>query len=142
MKTETKTGWMRRFRLPQGLMALGCVGAALLLPGCFVDSSPPPPVCGPGTITVGWFVTANNTSISCAQAGATEVDIIVDGTMTAPFNCNDHVATTPGLSAGNHSVAIDLLDSGGNPLSQAPAVTVQVCNANTDLGNIELSLTN
>jgi hypothetical protein len=143
MTTETKIGWIRRLGLREGLVALGVVGAAFLLPGCFVDSGPgPAPVCGAGTITVGWFVTANNTSISCAQAGASEVDIIVDG-MTAPFDCNGHVGTTPAVSGGaNHNVSLVLLDGAGNNLSQTPQNSVFVpCSTDVDLGNIELSLT-
>jgi hypothetical protein len=143
MNTEMKTSWMRRFRLREGLMALGLVSAALVVPGCFVETSHSN-VCGDSQITVGWVVTGNGNSLSCAQAGVTEVDIRVDtDQMIAPFDCNAHVGTTPLIAGGvNHDVSLALLDSAGNVVSFTPDRRVFVpCDTNTDLGNIELSLT-
>ncbi len=142
--SETKTSWTRRFRLREGLVALGLLGAAIVVPGCFVETSHPSNVCGDSTITVGWFVTGNGSSLSCAQAGATEVDIRVDtDLMVQQFDCNAHVGTTPTFAGGvNHNVSVALLDSAGNLLSVTPERSVFVpCDTNTDLGNIELSLT-
>jgi hypothetical protein len=67
-----------------GLLALGSV-----LPGCIVDSSPPQDSCGRAQLQASWSITGGGVPISCAEAGAAEVDLIVDA-MEVPVSCDDH----------------------------------------------------
>jgi hypothetical protein len=101
------------------------------------------PACGPGAVHASWTITANGSPISCAQAGAAEVDITVDSTMVAPFTCTALSGTTPAIDGGiTHNISLSLLDSSGNVLSQTQTMSLPVrCDTTEDIGNVELSLT-
>jgi hypothetical protein len=128
----------------RGLAALALVALGGLS-GCFVDNghrTGPPVVCGTGAVFASWTITAGTSAVSCAQVGATEVDITVDG-MDAQFQCNDHQGTTPDVTGGVvHNVSLSLLDSSGNVLSQTQNMGLLVhCDTVEDIGDVELSVT-
>jgi hypothetical protein len=120
------------------LALLGATAMALATSGCIVDN---PSGCAPGAVDVAWSVSANGAVISCAQAGASEVDIYVDGT-TFQFNCNDHEDVISVAGGVNHTVSATLFDSSGNNLSSVSSMTVFVpCNTTYAFPAIDFSIT-
>ena len=117
--------------------------------GCGETDSLPPidfaiATCDASPISANWTLTANGVTVSCAQAGATTVSIMVDdSTMVADFPCSALGGMTPAVTGGTtHSVSLVLTDSAGNVLSQVPATEVAVgCSTVTSLGQVEFSLT-
>jgi hypothetical protein len=86
-------------------------------------------------------VSANGVSVSCAQAGASEVDFIIDS-MEAPFACTALSGQSPDFSAGTHSVSLELRDSSQNVLSKLGPMSVRFgCGEVVDLGGVDFSLT-
>ena len=99
------------------------------------------PVCADATLSASWTLTANGAPVSCAQAGATEVDFIID-TMEVPFQCTALQGTTPTFAAGTHSVSFELRDAAMNVLSKlAPMSETFQCGEDRNMGSIEFSLT-
>jgi hypothetical protein len=99
------------------------------------------PPCGPAQLQLSWSLTANGAPVSCAQAGAAEVDAIIDA-MEVPFTCPALSGTTPQFAAGAHSVSFELRDSSMNVLSQLPPMTLNfACGEVKNIGSVEFSLT-
>ena len=103
-----RQGWTGAVML--GLLALGATAG-----GCGGGGSAPPPSCPPAALHTSWSVSANGVPVSCAMAGATEVDFIIDA-MEVPFPCTDLVDTSPDFDAGPHSVSLELRDLSQNVL--------------------------
>jgi hypothetical protein len=121
-----------------GLVMLGVVALAGGLAGCGGGSPPP---CQTAAITLSWFVSANGQAVSCAQAGASEVDVIVDQ-MEVPLPCSALSGTTPEFDAGTHTITLELRDSAQNVLSRLPAMNFSFqCGELKNLGTVEFSLT-
>src|ERR1700712_1702846 len=84
---------------------LGFTAAALALTGCIVDNGGGPSNTGSCAdnrfISVSWEIFKNSTgaSLSCDQAGATNVNLYL-GSTTSPFQCNsfDGSSSTYGSS--------------------------------------------
>jgi hypothetical protein len=97
--------------------------------------------CASGAVDVAWTVSASGATVSCEQAGATEVDIVVDGSTTA-VNCTDMEDTFSVPGGVNHTVSATLRDSSGNELSSVSPMTVFVsCNMTYTFPPIDFSLT-
>jgi hypothetical protein len=122
----------------RGLTVFALAALATTLSGCIIESSSS---CGAGAVQAEWTVTASGSAVSCAQVGATEVDINVND-MSAPFNCTDVSGVTPAVTGGvSHAVSLTLLDSSNNVLSQTQTMSLFVpCNRTVDIGNVFLSV--
>jgi hypothetical protein len=119
-------------------VAVGCGQNASTAPIPFVVA---PPVCDPAKLQFTWSITANGAPVSCAMAGATEVDAIID-TMEVPFTCSDLGDTTPEFAAGPHSVSLELRDGSQNVLSKLGPMPITFnCGETVNLGGVEFSLT-
>jgi hypothetical protein len=97
--------------------------------------------CASGAVDLAWTISANGGALTCAQAGAAEVDIVIDGT-TSAVNCSDmeDMLSVPG--GVNHTVSATLRDSGGNELSSVTPMTVFVpCATTYTFPVIDFSLT-
>jgi hypothetical protein len=120
------------------LALLGVTATALATSGCIVDTTSG---CASSAVDVKWGVSANGGALSCAQAGATEVDIYVDGS-TFQFNCNDYEDVIAVAGGVNHTVSAALFDSSGATLSSVTSMTVFVpCGATYVFPTIDFSLT-
>jgi hypothetical protein len=142
MKEETVMKTIGNTRGLTGRLTLFALAAlAATAAGCGGGHSHGQVVCGTGAVFATWTITAGGAAVSCAQVGATEVDINVDN-MSAPFSCNDHQGTTPEVVGGvTHNVSLSLLDSGGNVLSQTQTMGLLVhCDTVEDIGDVELSV--
>jgi hypothetical protein len=120
-----------------GLLALGSV-----LSGCLVSDSSPPPAstCGDAQLQASWSITGGGAAISCAQAGASEVDLIVDA-MEVPVSCDAHFGATPFFAPGTRTVTLELRDSSQNVLSRLGPMTEHfLCNDVIDLGEVVFPL--
>jgi hypothetical protein len=141
MTTETKNRWQWRLGLRGGLVVLGIVSLGSVLPGCFVDSSPPPASsCGDAQLQASWSITGGGGPISCTQAGASEVDLIVDA-MEVPVSCDAHFGATPFFAPGTRTVTLELRDSGQNVLSRLGPMTERfACDDVINLGEVVFPL--
>jgi hypothetical protein len=117
------------------LLMLGVVGLAGTVASCGGSS------CAPARLQTSWTVTANGAPVSCAQAGATEVDFIIDS-MEVPFPCSDLGDVSPAFAAGSRSVSLELRDGSQNVLSKLGPMPITFgCGETVDLGGVEFSLT-
>ena len=136
MTNQTRNPGAWRWGLAVGLLALA--GA---LQGCGGGGGGSPGVCTTALLQASWTITGNGAPLSCAQAGASEVDIIVDA-MEKPFTCEAHSGVTPDFPPGTHSVTLELRDSSQNVLSRLGPMDVSfACGDVVDLGTVEVSLT-
>jgi len=141
MTTETKNRWQGRLGLRGGLMVLGILSLGGLLQGCFGGGGgSPQTVCGAAQLQASWSITGGGVPISCAEAGAAEVDLIVDA-MEVPVSCDAHAGATPFFAPGTHSVTLELRDSSQNVLSRLGPMTEDfLCDDVIDLGEVVFPL--
>ena len=147
MTTENKSSrpmWTRaglRRGLQVGVLGLGLSAAVVVLPGCFVSSGGPAPVCDDGAIQVSWDLSEDGQTVECASGD--KVDVNVDGNVVT-FSCADHADTTPGVEGGVvHSISFQLYDVNGVLLSQTAVMSLSVgCGQTKHAPTVDFSLTN
>ena len=136
MTNQTKNRGAWRWGPVVGVLALA--GA---LQGCGGGGSSHGP-CNTAALQASWAITGNGVAVSCAQAGASEVDLIIDS-MEVNFDCNAHFGSTPDFGPGTHQVTLELRDSSQTVLSRLGPMTESFgCGEVIDLGTVEFSLTN
>lgn len=151
MSTENKNRGIRSF-WRTGVGVLGLVAAAGILPGCFVEtSSPPPPaVCTTApAMSATWFIdkSANGAQLTCFQAAGTTVRLTLDagtaGELNFDFPCSNGAGVTTPLDPGRYNAQFTLFGgaSGQEVLSTTGvmAVTVATCGV-SDLGDVEFTV--
>ena len=96
----------------------GMIALVATLSGCFIETSSGPPACDatlPG-LQVTWDLEDNLTgaALTCAQAGASEVDLFLNDTFYNTFACTAYGARTTRLAPGAYTVSMDLIDAADN----------------------------
>lgn len=98
--------------------------------------------CHNNNVAVSWTVVdASNNVFHCEDVGAATVVMNMGG-MSTSFSCNQYQGVTASVRAGTYSTSFQLLDAGGNVLSQAPAMDVTVSGCGTiNVGQIDFEVT-
>jgi hypothetical protein len=87
-------------------------------------------------IKLAWTIDRAGAILTCADAGATTVEVQV-GAQKFPFPCDDGSAQTPSITVGTYPVTIRLLDAQGTPLSVTQTMNVALpANLLLDLGTV------
>jgi hypothetical protein len=98
---------------------------------------PPPPTNAAGTITVNWLVSGSSRPSACAQAGASEVEVVVYDTTGAPVTrrlapCGTFTLTIP-LATGTYTADVSLLSGQEQPMSGTKTISALEVVPGTDL---------
>lgn len=111
--------------MDHGLLATAAIAAALC--GCIVVTEPEPSI---GTLTARWTIEGSTDPVACAAHGAQWTRLVVtagDGAPEATLTpaCTAF-ASSVGLYAGWHQVALTMLDATGRPVSTTVTTPVDI----------------
>lgn len=96
-----------------------------------------------GEVSLEWLIVANDSLISCVDAGASvvELSIVGEAEHLETVSCFGGFAVVSGLPSGSHQVEISLLAPDGSRLVSTDFGMVDIVEgATVPLGAIELSL--
>jgi hypothetical protein len=111
----------------RSVLGLASLAAAATLSGCVIDASSGGCVTSP-TVDSEWSITdASGNALSCAQAGATTVNVYIDGVLADSIPCEAGFGSTAVFS-GTHTAQAKLVASNGAVLSQVDPLNVRVLN--------------
>jgi hypothetical protein len=111
---------------------LGLLALAGATSGCFVESSSS--TCSASAVSTDWTITdsSGTVQLSCGQAGASFVDLYVDGARVDETPCTDGTITSA-VSRGGHTIQYQLIDAGGHVLSSVQPLSTTVASCGTTL---------
>lgn len=120
--------------MKKAILALLAVGTMALVGGCVVEDDE-------GQFSLTWSITVDGLAGSCAEVGASKVEVIAthssgDG-FSDTFNCTDMAGRTDPLPTGNYTVVVKLLDAGNHQLNSVDIVLNESVfnNENRNIGN-------